>query len=231
MARSKLKLVSLNTRGLGDKKKRRTVFKWLQSNHSKREGIIFLQETHTTELSEQIWKKDWDGQAFFSHGTCGSRGVAILIPKNMSITVNNKITDDNGRLIILDCKIDDENFVLVNIYAPTKDHQQDQIALLQDLNELLRDYIDQNLIIGGDFNTYLDTKLDKHGGINENISDYAKQIIEFNSEYNLIDIWRVLHPDDKRYTWRGHTRGGHVSSRLDYWFISTQLVYNIRYTT
>ena len=135
MARSKLKLASLNTRGLGDKKKRRTVLKWLQSNHSKREGIIFLQETHTTELSEQIWKKDWDGQAFFSHGTCGSRGVAILIPKSMSITVNNRITDDNGRLIILHCKIDDEKFVLVNIYAPTKDHQHDQIALLQDLNE------------------------------------------------------------------------------------------------
>jgi len=227
MPRNKLKLVSLNARGLGEKKKRRTVLKWIKDNHSKRDGIVFLQETHTTELSEQTWKRDWDGEVFFSHGTCGSRGVAILIPKSVHVTVSDTICDNSGRLLVLDCTIDDEDFILANVYAPTKDHQHDQITFLQDIDELLRNYVDRNLIIGGDFNTYLDKKLDKHGGLYDDISNYANQLIEFNSEYNLIDIWRVLNPDVKRFTWRGHTRSGHVSSRLDYWLISTHLIYNI----
>ena len=66
MLSCKIVLTSLNARGLGDKHKRRTILKWIQSNHSKKEGIIFLQETHTTKLSEQIWQKDWNCQAFFS---------------------------------------------------------------------------------------------------------------------------------------------------------------------
>ena len=227
MSSCKIGLFSLNTRGLGDKQKRRTILKWIQSNHSKKEGIIFLQETHTTKLSELIWQRDWNGQAFFSHGTCGSRGVAILIPKCLNITVNNITSDNFGRLLILDCTLNDEKFILVNIYSPTKDCQQDQIQLLNDLRKLLSDCTDQNLIIGGDFNTFLNSDLDKYGGRNENISNYAKQIIEFNIEFNLIDIWRVLNPDKKRYTWRGHTRSGHVFSRLDFWLISTHLVYNV----
>jgi len=47
-------------------------------------------------------------------------------------------------------------------------------------------------------------------------------------EMNLIDIWRILNPDVKRYTWRGHTKNGFVQSRLDYFFISSHMIYDVQ---
>ncbi len=38
--------------------------------------------------------------------------------------------------------------------------------------------------------------------------------------FNLIDSWRILYPDVRRYTW--HARG--LASRLDYLFISEHLL-------
>ena len=52
----KLKLNSFNTRGLGDGKKRTTVFQWLTQFHP---GIVFLQETHSSLSTEKQWEKEW----------------------------------------------------------------------------------------------------------------------------------------------------------------------------
>ena len=67
---------SLNTRGLKDNKKRREVFRWLKKFH---DGIIFLQETHSSEKQEHLWKNEWGSDIIFSHGTSAARGVAILL--------------------------------------------------------------------------------------------------------------------------------------------------------
>ena len=72
-------------------------------------------------------------------------------------------------------------------------------------------------------NTYLNPLLDKSGGKSEEVSKYATDIIALLEEFNLVDIWRVVNPDTKRYTWRGVTRNGIVQSRLGYWFIYTTI--------
>ena len=219
-----LNLYSVNTRGLGDKTKRRSIFHWLNKNHK---GITFLQETHSTLISEKLWKHEYQGEMYFSHGTCGSRGVAILIPDYLNATINNKITDMTGRFILLDIKIDDQDFVLVNIYAPTKDKQIEQIELINLIKNHLIEFIDCNIILGGDFNACLNPEVDKHGGSKEDVSEYAKEIIELNQEFNLIDVWRVMNPTEKRFTWRGNTKKGRVFSRLDFWLISTHMIYDL----
>ena len=38
------------------------------------------------------------------------------------------------------------------------------------------------------------------------------------SENDLIDIWRIRHPNEKRFTWRQKTPL--IQRRLDYWLIS-----------
>ena len=43
-------------------------------------GII-LQEIHCTTKHQEIWKRDWGGEIYFSDGSTNSRGVAILLPK------------------------------------------------------------------------------------------------------------------------------------------------------
>ena len=58
-------------------------------------------------------------------------------------------------------------------------------------------------------------------------SPAAKSLLEFKDYFKLIDIWRVIHPNEKRFTWRGHTKKGFVSSRIDYWLISSHLIYDM----
>ena len=66
-----LDIFCLNTRALGDKKKRKAIFLWLQEKGT---GIFMLQETHSTVKTETDWKKQWHGQIVFFHGLSNSRG-------------------------------------------------------------------------------------------------------------------------------------------------------------
>ena len=65
----------------------------------------------------------------FSHGTSVSREVAILIPKNIKIDLNILSTkkDTQGRILIIECKLEEKICILVNIYAPTNDKPNEQI--------------------------------------------------------------------------------------------------------
>ena len=75
-------IFSLNTRGLRDVKKRREIFRWLKRYYKADQGFVMLQETHSIEKDEEIWKKEWGAEIVFSHGSNDSKGVAILFPKN-----------------------------------------------------------------------------------------------------------------------------------------------------
>ena len=220
----KMHLNCFNARGLGEGKKRRSVFSWLKQYHK---GITLLQETHSTESSEKCWEREWGNKIEFSHGTCGSRGVAILFPKHLEYTINNRYADQEGRFLLLDITVQEEPMILCNIYAPTKDKQPEQIDFITFVENILQDYKDNNIIIGGDFNAYLNPNLDKCGIKKEGLSVYAQKIIDFNVDFNLIDVWRMNNPDSKTYTWRGMTKNGLVQSRLDYWFISIHMIYDL----
>ena len=70
-----------------------------------------------------------------------SRGVAILFPKEMEDTykiISVKI-DQEERYIIIECNIQYNNIVLVNLYCPTKDHinaQNDFVEKIKNEMEL-----------------------------------------------------------------------------------------------
>ena len=131
------RLFSLNIRGLADTFKRRSVFHWIRKFHR---GICFLQETHSTTEVEQVWRNEWGSNIYFSHGTNDSRIVSILMPGNIDYKVKKEISDPDGRYLILDIVIDDAKFILVNVYAPTKNKEKEQIAFLEKIYELSSDY-------------------------------------------------------------------------------------------
>ena len=95
---------SFNCRGLRSKIKRSLIFKWLTSIHS---GIIMLQETHTILTDHDPWKKEWDGDIYFSDGESNSKGVATLIPKEYAANFELLETksDNSGRFLLLHCKL------------------------------------------------------------------------------------------------------------------------------
>ena len=61
-------------------------FSWLVNSDA---NIIFLQETYSTRDIENIWRKRWKGEMFFSHGSKHSRGVLSPLPNTPAILIND----------------------------------------------------------------------------------------------------------------------------------------------
>ena len=224
MALTNLKLNTFNCRGIGNANKRRAVFEWLQNHHK---GITFLQETHSSLACEQRWQREWKGKMYFNHGTAASKGVAILVHQSLDIDINCVEMDDQGRILLLDMSSDFGNSILINVYFPTKDTVNQQIKCIDSLSELIRRYADREMVIGGDFNIVFDQYLDKRGGKHDTKSTAVSNLEELMNDLNLIDVWRTLHPDSVQCTRRQVTRSGLVQSRLDFWLISTHMLYDV----
>ena len=91
-------MLSLNYRGIRSPKRRKALFMWL---NKKKHDIIFLQETYCTAEIEDTWRTQWQGKAFFSHGSNHSRGVMILVRNGLDFNLKRVEIDDNGRYIIM----------------------------------------------------------------------------------------------------------------------------------
>ena len=95
----KISVVSFNTRGLRNRLKRRSVFRHIRLTY--KNSIVVLQETHSTVDVEHIWKSEWGGKIFFSHGTeSGQSGVAIMIPFIVNVNVNQLSRTIMGALFV-----------------------------------------------------------------------------------------------------------------------------------
>ena len=194
----KIEIYSLNCTGLRNKLKRQTLFTWLNQN---KKGLIMLQETRSDIESEYSWKREIDGKIYFSHGSNSSRGVALLVPKKLNINVSTESTDAEGRILAISCQIENNPLTIISIYAPTKDNIPLQITFLTNLTEMVEKYSDKPLIIGGDFNTYLNPDLDKKGGISEQISLYQSSLLNFIDRFSLADIWGIRNKNKSQFSW------------------------------
>ena len=85
------------------------------------DGVLFLQETHFSHDTVIKWRNDFKGELFFSHGTTNLCDVMIGQLGSNKIKVNRIKNDNQGRILIVDADIDEETFVLINLYnANTK---------------------------------------------------------------------------------------------------------------
>ena len=216
-----LELISLNVRGLGDYRKRRTVFNWLKK-HTHRNAVILLQETHSIEGDERIWKAQWRGEVRYAQGTHNSKGVLIAFKDGTNLDIQTEIVDSDGRFIIIKTIINESNVVIVNYYAPND--EPSQVETLTKIDRHIRSLkLEDNttFLFGGDFNMYFDTKLDTDGGTPKLKVNSLTQLEIILEENGLCDIFRVQNPYVRRFSWRQRTP--FKQRRLDYIFVSNSL--------
>ena len=82
-----------------------------------------------------------------------------------NFVANNQKSDNDGRILILDVTINDVGFVLINLYNANT--ESEQVSVLNNLPSLLENFdvtLDEKLILAGDFNLFLNSKLDAKGG-------------------------------------------------------------------
>ena len=114
-------------------------------------------------------------------------------------------------------KIDNKILTLVNIYAPNNDNP----TFFQNLLDRILSFECEEVIMGGDFNLVMDVQKDKKGGNVTMHRNSLKEVQNIVNSLDLIDVWRTLNPDAKRFTWQ-RTKP-EVHCHLDYLMISSSL--------
>ena len=207
-------IVSLNCQGLGDASKRRDVFHYLRAKGA---SIIYLQDTHFTTKMENYVRSEWGYKCYFASYCSNSRGVAILFNNNFDFEIKKVYKDQGGNFMMISLRMLDKDFLLVNLYGPNRD----QPDFYVELEERMLEVGFENVIAGGDWNVSNNFNLDCYNYKHHNNPHAAEQIELFSDNLDLIDIWRELNPELRRFTWRRHQP--FQQSRLDYFLISDAL--------
>ena len=76
-------------------------------------------------------------------------------------------------------------------------------------------------MIMGDFNSVINNDLDIVSG-NPHCTQDVQRFSQTMSRLNVIDVWRVLHADEKAYTWS--KAQPFIARRLDYCFVSDNVM-------
>ena len=134
------------------------------------------------------------------------------------------MSDKKRRVLVLDARIDDFDFLLINIY--NADTDKEQVSVLNKLTTILSSFENihnHDVILEGDFNIFFNASLDAKGGTPTLKSRSINKPIELNETLDLWDIRRIRNLKNCKYTFRQKHLSGIVQRRLDYIFISQNL--------
>ena len=120
-------------------------------------------------------------------------------------------------IICVEAKINGVKVNICNIYAPNKEEP----AFFHNVNKMMGEIEDSHTIISGDYNQVQDAVLDKTAFTNSVPRD-RRAIHLMMKDLGLVDIWRLVHPRDREYTFYSSMHKSH--SRLHYFLVSKDLV-------
>ena len=215
-----LKFLIYNCRGLNDTKKRYDVLNFIKDQKA---DICCLQDTHFTKEMEQSIYTIWEGECFYSHGKSNSRGVCILIKKNLNIKVHCIKKDSNGSLLALDLSFENHRFTLVALYGPNIDSPEFYKHVFNVIDKIGND----SYILCGDYNLVLNSEIDycNYKSTCHNINA-RKLLLTYIENRNLVDPFRILHGNIKRYTWR--RLNPLQQARLDFFLMTDDMLQFLR---
>ncbi|XP_017347357.1 uncharacterized protein LOC108278470 isoform X2 [Ictalurus punctatus] len=211
-AETNLCFVSWNTNGIKEK-----IVEILDVLCNLQADIVFLQETHvgpTTKCLQAINKaKNW--KVYFTEYSSQNKGVAILIRDTVQFEYICHDVDSSGGYIVLFCHLYGELYTLVNVCK----HKKDKIVL-NSLKDYLMERAEGVLVVGGDFNSLLDPRVDHNPP--KSRESPSKVLEDFIASLNLRDTWSNIHTDNdtERFTFK-YPRG---YSRRDMFFLQNATI-------
>ena len=67
-------------------------------------------------IEQKIWQNKFGGKIYANHSSNHSKGVAILFNPKLDFKINSIHKDKNGRVIIISIVLEDNTFVIANVY-------------------------------------------------------------------------------------------------------------------
>ena len=90
----------------------------------------------------------WECEIILNGKKTNSRGTTIFIGSKFEYSLKEVEKDDDGNLIVLNIKIQDMEFKIINLYGPN----QDSSEFFDTVNEFITHNEQDYLIVYGDFN-------------------------------------------------------------------------------
>ncbi|EPY2273090.1 exodeoxyribonuclease III [Clostridium sporogenes] len=234
-----MRIYSWNVNGLRAVAKK-NFLEWIGEENP---DILCIQETKLQENQLEDNIKNIDGYySYFSFAhKKGYSGVATYTkeePISVKYGIGIERFDSEGRILITEFK----DFILLNIYFPNGQRDEERLQYKLDFYEALFNYCDElveegkKLVICGDYNTAHNEIDLKNPKANEKASgflrierDWLDKIIE----RGYTDTFRNMNPDKIKYSWwsyRFKARERNAGWRIDYHFVSNNLLDRVENT-
>ena len=95
------------------------------------------------------------------HRKTNSCGVAIGFCWKKSFNLIDQRSDEDGRILLIEAKTNDNNFIVINIYNPkTESEQLITFSILQNMLDVI-DFSDKQIVFWGDLSLMFVHKLEK----------------------------------------------------------------------
>ena len=217
---SKLRILSFNPNSIGKNPKRANV---IQAIRKKQANIILFSDTRISTDVEPSIRAEWGGKINFASYTSQARGVAVFFTKELAIEIieNTIYNDKSGNFTVMNVKYENSVITIACIYGPNSDEPDFYEKIVFKEIEKCQQSSDYTLM-GGDWNISLSQELDTFGYTAENNLNAKNYLLSCMENLGLVDIFRYLHPNVKRYSWRQF--GGNKRARLDFFLISATLL-------
>ena len=142
--------------------------------------------------------------------SCGA-GVYLLHRRSLNANVNLVFAGDEGWLVVADIAVKTFEFRVIAVYAPNT--AGERRSFFRRLEPFLDD--SKQLVLMGDWNAILDPKVDKGGRGARGLGRCESSLIDFLTELDFIDRFRLDHPGREMWTWMDNLPSGQVRTYLD----------------
>ncbi len=183
-------------------------------------GQLDLEYLGYTSYWNSAEKKGYSGTAVYSKHTPLAVTYGIGIGEH----------DREGRVITLEMP----KFYLVCVYVPNSQDGLRRLDYRMTWEDAFREYVcglasRKGVVICGDLNVAhneIDIKNPSTNRRNAGFTDEERGKFSTLLESGFIDTWRMLHPDEVKYSWwsyRFHAREKNAGWRIDYFLVSESL--------
>ncbi len=207
----------------------------------RKESLLLLSSADLSALDVIHWSsgKDCPSGNFLGDGRnirLKRTNLELHASENNSNDSFDQLAEREGRVLVLEFS----NIYLVNTYVPNSKPDLSRLKLREmewdpGMLEFLKGLEKTKpVVICGDFNAAheeIDIARPKTNHHSAGFTDEERQGITNYINAGLVDTFRILHPEEVRYTWWSHwgqARANNVGWRIDYFFVSKTLKKNLK---
>ena len=237
-----MKIFSWNVNGMRAALRKGALAKFLEE---KQPDVVCFQEIKSKKDQVEVDFEDYE-EVWNPAERAGYAGTAIFVKKGIDFSVRETAGFEckdaygdpmtEGRILVVEF----EKFFLVNVYTPNSKPDLSRLELrekvwdpgfLKMLEEMRRE---KPVVTCGDFNAAheeIDIARPKTNHHSAGFTDEERKGVSNLVGAGFLDSFRLLHPDEVRYTWWSHwgnARANNVGWRIDYFFVASELSYALR---